>query len=73
MLSSLWHFVTPTLAAPLQDGFDTSTPSGKMVFSVIGATAEYERNLIRERTMAGLAAARERGRTGGRPKQLDES
>ncbi len=43
-----------------------------MVFSVIGAMAEYERNLIRERTMAGLAAARARGRKGGRPKQLDE-
>ena len=44
-----------------------------MVFSVIGAMAEYERNLIRERTMAGLAAARARGRMGGRPKSLDES
>ena len=43
-----------------------------MVFSVIGAMAEYERNLMRERTMAGLAAARARGRMGGRPKQLDE-
>ena len=59
--------------ASVQDGFDTSTASGKMVFSVIGAMAEYERNLIRERTMAGLAAARARGRTGGRPKSLDES
>lgn len=58
--------------ASVQDGFDTSTASGKMVFSVIGAMAEYERNLIRERTMAGLASARARGRTGGRPKQLDE-
>ena len=43
-----------------------------MVFSVIGAMAEYERNLTRERTMAGLASARARGRKGGRPKQLDE-
>ena len=59
--------------ASVQDGFDTSTASGKMVFSVIGAMAEYERNLIRERTMAGLAAARARGRMGGRPKSLDES
>ena len=58
--------------ASVQDGFDTSTASGKMVFSVIGAMAEYERNLIRERTMAGLAAARSRGRKGGRPKQLNE-
>ncbi|MGB3789085.1 MAG: recombinase family protein [Phormidesmis sp.] len=59
--------------ANIQDGFDTSTASGKMVFSVIGAMAEYERNLTRERTMAGLAAARARGRMGGRPKALDES
>ena len=59
--------------ASIQDGFDTSTASGKMVFSVIGAMAEYERNLIRERTMAGLAAARARGRLGGRPKALDKS
>ena len=50
-----------------------STASGKMVFSVIGAMAEYERNLIRERTMAGLKAARARGRMGGRPKALDKS
>ena len=57
----------------IQDGFDTSTASGKMVFSVIGAMAEYEHNLIRERTMAGLVAARARGRLGGRPKSLDES
>ncbi|MEM8506058.1 MAG: recombinase family protein [Cyanobacteria bacterium P01_D01_bin.1] len=59
--------------ASIQDGFDTSTASGKMVFSVIGAMAEYERNLIRERTMAGLAAARARGRMGGRPRALDKS
>ena len=59
--------------ASIQDGFDTSTASGKMVFSVIGAMAEYERNLIRERTMAGLKAARARGRMGGRPKALDKS
>ena len=58
--------------ASIQDGFDTSTASGKMVFSVIGAMAEYERNLTRERTKAGLASARARGRKGGRPKQLDE-
>ena len=57
----------------IQDGFDTSTASGKMVFSVKGAMAEYERKLIRERTMAGLKAARARGRLGGRPKALDKS
>ena len=58
--------------ASIQDAFDTSTASGKMVFSVIGAMAEYEKNLTRERTMAGLASARARGRKGGRPKQLDD-
>ena len=44
-----------------------------MVFSVIGVMAEYERNLIRELTMAGLATARARGRMGGRPKSLKDS
>jgi len=58
--------------ASVQDGFDTSTAAGKMVFSVIGVMAEYERNLIRERTMAGLASARARGRMGGRPKKLEK-
>jgi DNA invertase Pin-like site-specific DNA recombinase len=43
-----------------------------LVVSIFGALAELERNLIRERTQAGLAAARTRGRKGGRPKSLDE-
>jgi DNA invertase Pin-like site-specific DNA recombinase len=46
---------------------DTTTPGGKLVFHLFGALAEFERDLIRERTQAGLAAARARGRTGGRP------
>lgn len=46
---------------------DTTTPSGKLVFAIFAALAEYERELIRERTIAGLASARARGRTGGRP------
>jgi DNA invertase Pin-like site-specific DNA recombinase len=50
----------------LQEGFDTSTSGGKLIFSVFGALAEFERNLISERTKAGLAAARARGRFGGR-------
>jgi len=49
---------------------DTTTPGGKLVFHVFGALAEFERDLIRERTHAGLAAARARGRMGGRPKAL---
>jgi DNA invertase Pin-like site-specific DNA recombinase len=51
----------------LTENIDTSTPGGRLVFHVFGALAEFERDLIRERTMAGLAAARARGRTGGRP------
>lgn len=46
---------------------DTTTPSGKLVFGIFAALAEFERELIRERTKAGLAAARARGRYGGRP------
>src|SRR5215217_3172721 len=50
----------------LQEQLDTATSGGKLVFHVFGALAEFERDLIRERTMAGLAAARARGRSGGR-------
>ncbi len=45
---------------------DTTTPAGRMIFGIFATLAEFERDLIRERTMAGLAAARARGRTGGR-------
>jgi DNA invertase Pin-like site-specific DNA recombinase len=51
----------------LQEQIDTTTPGGKLVFHVFAALAEFERDLIRERTAAGLAAARARGRKGGRP------
>ncbi len=54
----------------LTEQIDTTTSGGKLVFHVFGALAEFERDLIRERTHAGLAAARARGRTGGRPKKL---
>ena len=57
----------------LQESIDTTSSSGKLVFHIFGALAEFERNLIRERTRAGLQAARARGRKGGRPKALDES
>ncbi len=56
----------------LQESMDTSSSGGKLIFHVFGALAEFERNLIRDRTNAGLAAARARGRTGGRPKKLDD-
>jgi len=52
---------------------DTSTPSGKMIFGVFSALSEFERDLIIERTRAGLAAARARGRKGGRPQKVDKS
>jgi DNA invertase Pin-like site-specific DNA recombinase len=51
----------------LTEAIDTSTPGGKLLFHMMAALAEFEAALIRERTMAGLAAARERGRVGGRP------
>ena len=55
----------------LHESIDTTSSSGKLIFHVFGALAEFERNLIRERTQAGLAAARARGRRVGRPKSLD--
>jgi DNA invertase Pin-like site-specific DNA recombinase len=52
----------------LTENMDTNTSGGKLVFHFFGALAEYERSIIRERTNAGLQAARARGRLGGRPK-----
>ena len=54
----------------LAEAVDTTTSGGQLVFHVFGALAEFERELIRERTMAGLAAARARGRKGGRPPKM---
>lgn len=50
---------------------DTTTPQGELLFSIFGALGQYERALIRERVNAGLAAARRRGRRGGRPPAVD--
>ncbi|MBT7825052.1 MAG: recombinase family protein [Bacteroidetes bacterium] len=55
----------------LKENLDTSSSTGKLIFHIFGALAEFERDIIRERTMAGLAAARARGRVGGRPKIMD--
>jgi DNA invertase Pin-like site-specific DNA recombinase len=52
------------------ESIDTTTPGGKLVFHIFAALAEFERNVIRERAYAGLAAARARGRKGGRRKKL---
>jgi DNA invertase Pin-like site-specific DNA recombinase len=54
----------------LTDGIDTTTHSGKLVFHIMGALAEFERDLIRERTRAGMKAAKKRGKHVGRPKAL---
>ena len=55
----------------MQESIDTTTSGGKLIFHMFGALAEFERDIIRERTNAGLAAARARGRKGGRPRVLD--
>ena len=65
----------------LKENIDTTTPTGKLMFHMMAALAEFERDVIRERTLAGLDAARARGRTGGRrkasetlrPEQLDRA
>ncbi|MGH8653965.1 MAG: recombinase family protein, partial [Gammaproteobacteria bacterium] len=54
----------------IQENIDTTTSGGKLVFHIFGALAEFERDIIRERTRAGLDSARARGRLGGRPKAL---
>ena len=73
---SLKHLIETVTALKQQDiafksiteNIDTSSATGQLVFHIFGALAEFERNLITERTMAGLAAARTRGRKGGRPR-----
>src|SRR6266704_1788972 len=52
----------------LQENMDTTTSGGKLIFHIFGSLAEFEREIIKERTIAGLQAARARGRQGGRPK-----
>lgn len=51
----------------LTESIDTTTPGGRLIFHMFGALAQFERELVRERTLAGLASARARGRNGGRP------
>lgn len=57
----------------LTEGIDTTTTAGRFVYSLLGALAQMEREVLIERTKAGLAAAAARGRKGGRPRALDES
>jgi DNA invertase Pin-like site-specific DNA recombinase len=54
----------------LTEAIDTTTPAGRMMIQMVGSFAEFEREMIRERTLAGLKAARDQGRTGGRPPKL---
>jgi len=56
----------------LRESMDSTTSGGKLVFHLFASIAEFERDLIRERTMAGIAAARARGRKGGRPKVMTD-
>jgi DNA invertase Pin-like site-specific DNA recombinase len=57
----------------LTENIDTTTPGGKLIFHIFGALAEFERGLIKERTIAGLKAAKDMGRTGGRPLSLNSN
>jgi DNA invertase Pin-like site-specific DNA recombinase len=57
----------------LTENLDTTTAGGRLVFHLFGALAQFERDIIRERTLAGLDAAAARGRKGGRPKAMDDS
>ncbi|CAM4421871.1 MAG: hypothetical protein LEGION0403_FIIPPAGN_02716 [Legionella sp.] len=56
----------------LNDPIDTTTPQGLLIFNIFGSLEEFERELIKERTVAGLEAARARGKKGGRPKGLSK-
>ena len=56
----------------LQDGINTATPTGRFTFNIFASLAEFEREIIRERTNAGLASARARGKKGGRPAGLSK-
>lgn len=58
------------LFASLTEGIDTGTPGGKLIFTILSSFAQYEREILKQRTLAGLAAARARGRYGGRPRKL---
>jgi len=59
-----WHFLN-------RAQMDTTTPHGELLFGIFGSLAQYERALTRERVLAGLAAAKRRGRKGGRPPAID--
>ncbi len=77
-LAHLIHLITQLMEKKvglisLNDPIDTTTAQGRLVFGIFASLAEFERELIRERTQAGLKSARARGRKGGRPKGLSPS
>ena len=57
----------------LTEVIDTTTPAGRMMMQIVGSFAEFEREMIRQRTMAGLKKARKEGRIGGRRKKLNDN
>jgi DNA invertase Pin-like site-specific DNA recombinase len=64
--------MTYAQAESLKESLDTTTAGGKLVFNVFASLAEFERDIVRERTVAGLKAARARGKKGGRKRVMDE-
>lgn len=72
LLTTVSEFKTRGIAfRSLTEQMDTTTPQGEFLFHIFGALAQFERSLIQERVQAGLAAARRRGRRGGRPTSVD--
>jgi len=77
-LAHLIHLITKLIEIKvglisLNDPIDTSTAQGRMVFGIFASLAEFERELIHERTQAGLTSDRDRGRKGGRPKGMSQA
>jgi DNA invertase Pin-like site-specific DNA recombinase len=74
LIQTVNHLASQQIAfKSITEAIDTSSATGKLTFHIFGALAEFERNLIKERTIAGLAAARARGKSGGRPKRSPKS
>ena len=70
LIETVNHLASQRIAfRSVTENIDTSSATGQLVLHIFGALAEFERNLIKERTIAGLVAARARGKTGGRPKR----
>lgn len=68
-----WFMENKVGLKSLNDPIDTTTPQGRLIFNIFACLAEFERDLIRERTQAGLNAARARGRKGGRPRGIPKA